>query len=248
MQAAWYTEPKLNRWDAWPSCPPPSADLVPLAASVASRCAAGGFIVLETDKTRDVVTGEVTLPGEGQAAQIASNPYLEDTSKQRRVRKMTAALKRKVIKALSEGVSPTAAARTIGVSRTTLYDWRDKDQEFLAAWEEAREQSADMYEDRLHELAMGDRNPASVIFQLKNRRPEKWRDRHEVAVERSHHISISLPDGALPALQKLMQRSLPGAPDSPGLEALDRLLEPPQEGAGRRLLQDSGEEPARDAR
>ena len=42
--------------------------------------------------------------------QWPSDLYLEDTSKQRRVRKMTAALKRKAVTALSEGVSPTVAA------------------------------------------------------------------------------------------------------------------------------------------
>ena len=57
--------------------------------------------------------------------------YLKETGKQRRVRKVTPARKRKAVTALSEGVSPTVAAKAIGVSRTTLYDCATKTQSFL---------------------------------------------------------------------------------------------------------------------
>ena len=65
-----------------------------------------------------------------------------------------------------------------------MYYQRQQDPEFKEAWADALERAADRYEDRLDELSIEGNHPGSTIFQLKNRRPEKWQDRHDVTVEK----------------------------------------------------------------
>ena len=150
--------------------------------------------MLETETDVAIVDGE--LMPEDEAASLLTNPYLPDgeNGKRRRVSKWTAPLKRRFCQALAEGASPSKAAHALELSRSGVYYQRSVDPDFAAAWDEARELAADMYEDRLHDLAVGDRNPASVIFQLKNRRPERWRDRHEVATTVQHQHTFSVEE------------------------------------------------------
>ena len=65
-----------------------------------------------------------------------------------------------------------------------------------------------MYEDRLHDLAVGDRNPASVIFQLKNRRPDRWRDRHEVDQRIEYHHTFGELDPIVKGILSHRARAL----------------------------------------
>ena len=148
------------------------------------------------------------LVPEDETAALLTNPYLPDgeNGKRRRVSKWTPALKRRFCQALAEGASPSKAAHALELSRSGVYYQRSVDPDFAAAWDEALELAADLYEDRLHDLAVGDRNPASVIFQLKNRRPDRWRDRHEVdqRIEYHHTFSVEeLPPERQEALAKL---------------------------------------------
>ena len=164
------------------------------------------------------------LGPEDAAACLLTNPYLPDgeNDKRRRVSKWTPALKRRFCQALAEGASPSKAAHALELSRSGVYYQRSIDPDFAAAWEEALELAADLYEDRLHDLAVGDRNPASVIFQLKNRRPAQWRDRHEVASTVEHHVTFSveaLPPERQEALAKLaLERLAAQKPQLPAPE------------------------------
>lgn len=134
------------------------------------------------------------LPEEAeQHAQLLQNRYSVD-GPERRIAKMTPALKQKFCEALANGASPTKAARALEVARSTVYYQRGIDPEFRDAWVDALERAADRYEDRLDELAMESTHPAHVIFQLKNRRPQKWQDRHDVSVEkRSVNVIVVAP-------------------------------------------------------
>ncbi|OGT25305.1 MAG: hypothetical protein A2Z17_04425 [Gammaproteobacteria bacterium RBG_16_66_13] len=119
---------------------------------------------------------------------LQENPYLPDEPK-RRVAKMTPALKKKFCEAIATGATPTAAATALGLARSTVYYQLRIDADFAEAWREAQEQAADRYEEALDHLATKTRNVGAVIFGLKNLRPAKWRDRHEVEVERkSEHL------------------------------------------------------------
>ena len=88
--------------------------------------------------------------------------------------------------ALRRGASIADAARAAGVGRRTVYDWRAGDATFAAQWNDAVETGTDAIEDALLEKAMRMDDAASVtaaIFLLKARRPEKYRERHQVRQE-----------------------------------------------------------------
>ena len=156
-----------------------------------------------------------------QHAQLLQNRYSVD-GPERRVAKMTPALKQKFCEALANGASPTKASSAIEVARSTVYYQRGIDPEFKEAWEDALERAADRYEDRLDELAMESSHPAHVIFQLKNRRPSKWQDRHDVNMEkREIRVNIDLPQLPQQQLLALLQEQLaagehPFLPSPPG--------------------------------
>lgn len=141
-------------------------------------------------------------------ARLMTNPYIPDVPK-RRVAKMTPALKRKFCEALANGASPTKATKAIGIARSTAYYQRSIDPDFAEAWEEALERAADLHEDALHELSVKTKNVGAVIFQLKNRRPQKWQDRHDVNVEkRSITLHAHLPPLAEQELLALLKQKL----------------------------------------
>lgn len=149
----------------------------------------------------DIVIAEPLTEEAEQHARLLRNQYSVDT-RERRVAKMTPGIKRKFCEALANGASPTKAAKALEVARSTVYYQRGIDPEFRNAWADALERAADRYEDRLDELAMESTHPAHVIFQLKNRRPGKWQDRHDVSVEkREIRINVDLP--ALPEQELL---------------------------------------------
>ena len=140
-----------------------------------------------------IVPSEPLSEDAEQHARLLQNPYSVD-SPERRVSKMTPALKQKFCEALANGASPTKAAKVLEVARSTVYYQRGIDPEFKEAWVDALERAADRYEDRLDELAMESTHPAHVIFQLKNRRPQRWQDRHDVSVEkRDVTVNVSPP-------------------------------------------------------
>ena len=86
------------------------------------------------------------------------------------------------------------ASRALGLARSTVYYQRSIDPDFDAAWMEALEQDADRYEDALEQLATKTKNVGAVIFGLKNKRPGKWQDRHDVNVDkREVKYNVSLP-------------------------------------------------------
>jgi hypothetical protein len=73
------------------------------------------------------------------------------------------------------------AARAAGVSRRTVYFWRQVDAEFREAWEQAQESAVDMAEDSLYQQAISQRNVVATIFYLKGNR-SKYKDRVQVDV------------------------------------------------------------------
>ena len=86
-----------------------------------------------------------------------------------------------LIQWMGQGYSLTAAAGKIGVCRQTVYAWADEKPEFSDALNHARSASAAWWEDRAQDVAQGkDGNATMVIFGLKNRVADEWRDKREV--------------------------------------------------------------------
>jgi transposase-like protein len=94
------------------------------------------------------------------------------------VSKVTPEKKAKFLSVLAEGGSVTLAARAIGVARKNVYEWRKKDEQFKADWEDAVEQGTDLLEDVAVRRAM-DHSDTLLIFLLKGRRKARYAERQE---------------------------------------------------------------------
>ena len=89
--------------------------------------------------------------------------------------------KKTFIETLEAQGTVSHAAKAAGVSRQTVYRWRDEDPEFADLWYEASENAVDAVENALYKRALaGEVIPA--IFYLKAQRP-KFRDRLNINVE-----------------------------------------------------------------
>jgi hypothetical protein len=69
----------------------------------------------------------------------------------------------------------TRTAESLGVGRSALYDWRDDDPEFAAAWDHAIKRGLDGLEDVAIERARQG-SDLLLIFLLKAHRPDKYRE------------------------------------------------------------------------
>ena len=94
------------------------------------------------------------------------------------------AVRKKVLEFRESGAKVTEAAHGAGVVPSTIWRWRQSDPEFASAWEEATCQAREVFEEVLElcaNKALDDpRYQTSLIFLLKNNRPERWADRHKL--------------------------------------------------------------------
>ena len=97
----------------------------------------------------------------------------------------------RIRKNLREGATPGELAGMLNISVSTLNRYRKQHPEFRQLFEEAKAAADDLVEAALLRRATGYENvegkevPPDVraaVFWLKNRRPESWKDRREVAV------------------------------------------------------------------
>jgi hypothetical protein len=101
--------------------------------------------------------------------------------------------RKKFLQAMSAGASVAAAALAAGMSRRAAYEWREAEPDFAADWDVAQEQGTDALEDEARRRAAeGTDEPVFyqgkacgairkysdtlLIFLLKARRPEKFRE------------------------------------------------------------------------
>ena len=82
---------------------------------------------------------------------------------------------------LREGVGRCAAARKVGVHRSTVNNKMNKDPKFLAAVNEAEMEACEVIEMALFAAAKKGNVTAQQVI-LYNRMPEKWKDRRNVVV------------------------------------------------------------------
>jgi hypothetical protein len=117
---------------------------------------------------------------------------------------------KKFLDKLAAGYSVAAAAREAGYGRQHSYDHRKLDPDFAARWDEAVEAGTDLIEDEMHRRAVhGVEDPVYyqgeqcgvarkysdtlMIFHLKGRRPEKYRD--TVDLKHAGNVSLSIFTG-----------------------------------------------------
>lgn len=131
--------------------------------------------------------------------------------------------------ALSETGSVLRSCELAQVARPTVYRWRESDKEFGKAWDAALERGTDALEDEAVRRAYhGTEKPVYqggkkvghvreysdtlLIFMLKARRPERFKDRSEHKVDVTSHsrplsdtaelLAATLGDGAQGAPKK----------------------------------------------
>ena len=103
------------------------------------------------------------------------------------------------ISALEQTANVTAACRIARLPRSSAYEWREADSEFAKLWDDAVERGTDALEDEaVRRAAQGVLKPVYqggkkvgtireysdtlLIFMLKARRPEKFKERIEHGV------------------------------------------------------------------
>lgn len=93
---------------------------------------------------------------------------------------------------LKKGCTKAAVAQAFGVHHSTILDWQDKHSEFSEAIKEGQKVADDAVVSALYKSACGfvggdgkefAPNVTSAIFWLKNRNPNRWRDKREVVSE-----------------------------------------------------------------
>lgn len=91
---------------------------------------------------------------------------------------------------LAQGYSEAVLAGELGVCIDTITEWKKVHADFSASIKRGRARGAKVWEDRLVKLAeKNEGNATGVIFALKNRFPESWRDKTET--EHSGGVRVS---------------------------------------------------------
>ena len=94
--------------------------------------------------------------------------------------KLTAAQEERILGAFSAGADWAMAARLISTSRMTLRRAVEADSPLAERVEDARAQADDVVIHSLYTKATVGKDTTAMIFWLKNRRPDEWRDRREL--------------------------------------------------------------------
>src|SRR5688572_24303466 len=89
--------------------------------------------------------------------------------------------KKRFIETLAAQGTVYHAALAAGVSRWTVYRWRQGDPEFASLWAEALENAVDAVESTIYQQAVGG-NTLAAIFYLKAHRPI-YRDRLNIDIK-----------------------------------------------------------------
>ena len=95
-----------------------------------------------------------------------------------------------------DGLTEAQIAGNIGISARTLLNWRKRSIPIFLALKKGKEVADFQIENALFKSAL-DGNVTAQIFWLKNRRPDKWRDRQESKVDLTEagRIIDSIGDG-----------------------------------------------------
>lgn len=93
------------------------------------------------------------------------------------------------------GLNDEQIAKNMGIVVSTLYDWKNKFEDFSEALRKGKEVVDFEVENALLKSALGytvmengkekyiPPNPTAIIFWLKNRKPDVWRDRKDIDMQ-----------------------------------------------------------------
>ena len=98
-----------------------------------------------------------------------------------------------------DGLTEEQIAHNMGISAKTLYNWKEKHLQLLQSLKRGKEVVDRQVENALFENAING-NTTAQIFWLKNRKPDKWRDKQEyedrTAIEKLDEILKGMHDNA----------------------------------------------------
>lgn len=81
-----------------------------------------------------------------------------------------------------DGLTDEDIARNMKIAVSTLYEWKNKYSEISEALKKGKEVVDYQVENAMLKSAL-EGNTTAQIFWLKNRRPDKWRDKQETKVD-----------------------------------------------------------------
>ncbi len=95
-----------------------------------------------------------------------------------------------------DGLTEAQIAGNMGISARTLLNWKKKSVPIFLSLKRGKEVSDYEVENALYKSAL-EGNVTAMIFWLKNRRPDKWRDKQESKVDLTGAVRIvdSIGDG-----------------------------------------------------
>lgn len=123
-----------------------------------------------------------------------------------------------------DGLTMEQIAHNIGITKPTLYKWQERDSNFLNALKVSRDAADREVENALFKNAIGFHyieqqvtdtgavvdvekyskpNTTAQIFWLKNRKPEKWRDKRDIEHEGTMNQNINMSNLSEDELRKL---------------------------------------------
>ena len=98
-----------------------------------------------------------------------------------------------------DGLTDEQIARNMGINPATLYEWKKKYPKISKSLKRSKDVADRQVENALFENAING-NITALIFWLKNRKPDKWRDKQEyedrTAIEKLDEILKGLRDNA----------------------------------------------------
>ena len=106
-----------------------------------------------------------------------------------------------------DGLTDEQIAKKIGISRKTLNDWKNNYSDICDTLKKGKEVVDYQVENALLSSAL-DGNTTAQIFWLKNRRPDKWRDKQK---EEADNTALDKLDGILREIKADAERSVGNA-------------------------------------
>ena len=102
-----------------------------------------------------------------------------------------------------DGLTDEQIAKNIGITVSTFYEWKKKYSEISESLKKGKEVVDYEVENALLSSALGG-NTTAQIFWLKNRRPDKWRDKEK---EETHKPALDKLDSILKEIKDDAERS-----------------------------------------
>ena len=96
-----------------------------------------------------------------------------------------------------DGLTDEQIASNMGIAVSTLYIWKKEHLEISETLKKVKEVVDYEVENALHKSAL-EGNVTAQIFWLKNRKPDKWRDKQDIKIDGESKVMIvdSIPDNS----------------------------------------------------